>query len=47
ILVDESRSDIPVCIVRPAIVSAASKEPIPGWIDNLMGFNGILAAVSK
>ncbi|CAG7815510.1 unnamed protein product [Allacma fusca] len=41
ILVDESRFDIPVCIVRPAIVTAANKEPIPGWVDNLTGFNGM------
>ncbi|CAG7662457.1 unnamed protein product [Allacma fusca] len=31
LLVDESRFDIPVCIVRPAIVTVANKEPIPGW----------------
>ncbi|CAG7721710.1 unnamed protein product, partial [Allacma fusca] len=31
-LVEESRFDIPVCIVRPSVVTPAFKEPIPGWI---------------
>ncbi|CAG7786726.1 unnamed protein product, partial [Allacma fusca] len=41
ILVEESSGDIPICIVRPSVVTAANKEPIPGWIDNFTGFNGM------
>ncbi|CAG7733539.1 unnamed protein product, partial [Allacma fusca] len=44
ILVEESSGDIPVCIIRPSVVTAANKEPIPGWIDNFTGFNGVVAA---
>jgi len=36
-----SSHDIPVVIVRPSIVTAAMKEPIPGWIDTLNGPSGI------
>lgn len=40
-------SDIPLAIIRPAIVTAASEEPIPGWIDNLNGPTGVIAGVAK
>ncbi|XP_022224972.2 fatty acyl-CoA reductase wat-like [Drosophila obscura] len=29
--------DLPVCIFRPAIIIASSRDPVPGWIDNLYG----------
>jgi alcohol-forming fatty acyl-CoA reductase len=29
---DENRGDIPVSIVRPAIIESALAEPVPGWI---------------
>jgi len=32
---------IPLVIVRPSIVTAAMKEPMPGWIDNLNGPSGL------
>jgi fatty acyl-CoA reductase len=31
---------LPVCIVRPSIVTAAVNEPFPGWIDNMYGITG-------
>ena len=34
---------IPTCIVRPSIMIATSKEPIPGWINNLYGPTGVVA----
>ncbi|KAG8197558.1 hypothetical protein JTE90_007293 [Oedothorax gibbosus] len=46
LLVDECGS-LPVAIVRPSIVSAAWKEPYPGWIDNLNGPAGIIVAGGK
>ncbi|XP_077995088.1 fatty acyl-CoA reductase 1-like [Glandiceps talaboti] len=39
--------DIPVAIIRPSIVGAVWKEPIPGWIDNFNGPSGLIAAVGK
>jgi alcohol-forming fatty acyl-CoA reductase len=32
---------LPVCIVRPSIVTAANEEPYPGWIDNFCGITGL------
>lgn len=37
----EECGGIPLAIVRPTIVTAAMKEPIPGWVDNLNGPTGI------
>lgn len=31
---------LPVCIVRPSIVTAAVNEPYSGWIDNVYGITG-------
>ena len=36
----EECGSIPLAIVRPTIVTAAMKEPIPGWVDNLNGPTG-------
>ena len=38
--------DLNIAIVRPSIVAAAWKEPIPGWVENLNGPSGICIAVS-
>ncbi|XP_022082827.1 fatty acyl-CoA reductase 1-like isoform X2 [Acanthaster planci] len=35
---------LPICIVRPSIVGAAWKEPMPGWIDNFNGPSGLFIA---
>ncbi|XP_073965281.1 putative fatty acyl-CoA reductase CG5065 [Choristoneura fumiferana] len=42
-----SQVDLPVCIVRPSIVTAALQEPFPGWIDNVYGVTGIIMEVSR
>ena len=39
-LLERECGDIPLAIVRPSIVTAALKEPLPGWIDNLNGPTG-------
>lgn len=31
----KNRGDIPVCILRPAIIYASYSEPCPGWTDSL------------
>uniref|UniRef100_A0A914WK32 Fatty acyl-CoA reductase n=3 Tax=Plectus sambesii TaxID=2011161 RepID=A0A914WK32_9BILA len=43
----EDSGHLPVVIVRPSIIGAVWKEPIPGWMDNLNGATGIFAAVGK
>lgn len=39
--------DLPICIVRPSIVTPAYKDPLPGWVDSLNGPVGILVGASK
>ncbi|XP_035232350.1 putative fatty acyl-CoA reductase CG5065 [Stegodyphus dumicola] len=46
LLVEESGA-LPVAIVRPSIVTAAWKEPYPGWVDNFNGPTGLIVATSK
>ncbi|XP_030041062.2 putative fatty acyl-CoA reductase CG5065 [Manduca sexta] len=46
-LVDEFSSKFPIAIARPSIVTAAWKEPIPGWVDNLNGPTGLLIGSGK
>lgn len=36
---------LPIAIVRPSIVSAAYKEPSPGWIDVLNGPTGLILII--
>ena len=38
---------LPISIVRPSIVTAAWREPLPGWVENLNGPTGSIAAVGK
>ena len=38
---------LPIVVVRPSIVVAAWKEPLPGWLDNLNGPTGSVAGVGK
>lgn len=46
-LLIEECGNLPVAIVRPSIVTAAWREPIPGWVDNLNGPTGLLVATTK
>ena len=39
-VIEEKASDLPVAIMRPSIVVASWKDPIPGWVDNLNGPTG-------
>lgn len=38
--------NLPLCIVRPSIVIATSKEPVAGWVNNFYGANGIFAGAA-
>lgn len=42
-----NQTDLPVCIVRPSIVTAALSEPFPGWIDNIYGVTGLVMEISR
>ena len=39
-VISDQASDLPVVIMRPSIVVASIKEPLPGWVDNLNGPTG-------
>ncbi|XP_070491776.1 putative fatty acyl-CoA reductase CG5065 [Chironomus tepperi] len=41
------RSNLPVCFVRPSMVSSAYKEPIYGWVDSLNGAPGFIVAIGR
>lgn len=41
----EDAKQLPVIIIRPSIVGAMWKDPLPGWTDNINGPTGIFAAV--
>jgi len=41
-LLVEEGGMLPLAIVRPSIVTAALKEPLPGWVDNLNGHTELL-----
>jgi fatty acyl-CoA reductase len=46
-VVSDFYPQLPVVIARPSIVTPSLKEPLPGWVDNLNGPIGILAAGGK
>lgn len=46
-LLFEEFKSIPLAVLRPSIVGASWKEPLPGWVDNYNGPTGILTAVGK
>ena len=39
-VIADNASDLPIAIMRPSIVVASWKEPLPGWVDNLNGPTG-------
>ncbi|XP_017783692.1 PREDICTED: putative fatty acyl-CoA reductase CG5065 [Nicrophorus vespilloides] len=46
-LVMDYSAQLPVCIVRPSIVTGAWREPIPGWVDNVSGVTGIMMEIGR
>lgn len=38
---------LPICIVRPSIVTASVNEPFPGWVDNVNGITGIMTEIGR
>ncbi|VDN57898.1 unnamed protein product [Dracunculus medinensis] len=43
----EDALQLPVIIVRPSIIGAMWRDPLPGWTDNINGPTGIFAACGK
>ncbi|VDM11652.1 unnamed protein product [Wuchereria bancrofti] len=43
----EDARQLPVIIVRPSIIGAMWRDPLPGWTDNYNGPTGIFAACGK
>ncbi|KAJ9591141.1 hypothetical protein L9F63_002296, partial [Diploptera punctata] len=46
-VVAEQADDLPAAIVRPSIVTAAWREPVPGWVDNVCGITGIMMEIGR
>lgn len=46
-LILKEAQDLPLTIIRPSIVTAAWKEPVPGWLDNWNGPSGLYVAAGK
>lgn len=46
LLIAESDS-LPIAIVRPSIVTASVKEPMPGWVDGMNGPSTFIVATAK
>ncbi|KAF8790736.1 putative fatty acyl-CoA reductase CG5065 [Argiope bruennichi] len=47
LIVKEYFNQLPIIIVRPGIITAAVREPYPGWIDNYNGPSGFIAMSVK
>lgn len=43
----EYHHQLPICIVRPSIVTAAIEEPFAGWVDNVNGITGIMMEIGR
>uniref|UniRef100_T1IQ15 Fatty acyl-CoA reductase n=1 Tax=Strigamia maritima TaxID=126957 RepID=T1IQ15_STRMM len=43
----KEEGNLPIAIIRPAIVAATWKEPFPGWIDNYNTTTGSIVAINK
>ncbi|CAO1390836.1 unnamed protein product [Diamesa tonsa] len=46
-LVVDYHEKLPICIVRPSIVTAALEEPFKGWVDNVYGITGIMMEIGR
>lgn len=46
-LLQRDKGSLPVAIVRPSIVISSYREPVAGWVDNINGPTGLIAAAGK
>jgi len=47
LLIDRHRGEVPVTILRPAIVTSAAGGPLPGWIDGVRVVDPLLVAYGR
>ncbi|XP_049289399.1 fatty acyl-CoA reductase wat-like [Anopheles funestus] len=45
-IVRRYKTKLPVAIIRPSIITTTMEDPIPGWTDNLYGFNGVVCGAA-
>jgi fatty acyl-CoA reductase len=43
-IVLEEKDNLSVAVIRPAIIGASYKFPVPGWVDSYIGASGLVAA---
>ena len=43
-MLQKHRGDVPLVIVRPAIIGSALQDPVPGWIDSINAAGAIYLA---
>ncbi|XP_012832964.1 PREDICTED: fatty acyl-CoA reductase 2-like [Erythranthe guttata] len=46
-VIQETRGDIPVVIIRPAAIESCYKEPVPGWIQGYRVFDPLICSLGK
>jgi alcohol-forming fatty acyl-CoA reductase len=46
-IVAEYSQKMPICIVRPSIVTGSISEPYPGWVDNAYNVTGIMMEIGR
>ncbi|XP_044261426.1 fatty acyl-CoA reductase wat-like [Tribolium madens] len=45
-LIKSEEKNLPIAIVRPAVIMSSVKEPMPGWIDSFYGITGVTVAIA-
>uniref|UniRef100_A0A182MN49 Fatty acyl-CoA reductase n=1 Tax=Anopheles culicifacies TaxID=139723 RepID=A0A182MN49_9DIPT len=45
-IVRRYKSKLPIAIIRPSIITTTKEDPIPGWTDNMYGFNGVVTGAA-
>jgi fatty acyl-CoA reductase len=46
-MLQKEKGSVPLCIVRPAIIGPAVRDPFPGWVDSLIGPAGAFPPTHK
>jgi long-chain acyl-CoA synthetase len=46
-LIDRDRGEVPLVILRPAIIEGSLEEPVPGWIDGLRMADPMIIAYGR
>ncbi|KAL8049015.1 hypothetical protein ABFS82_07G107400 [Erythranthe guttata] len=46
-VINETRGDIPVVIIRPTVIESCYKEPIPGWIQGNRMFDPVIVSYGR